>query len=142
MIRWTGLAPWEFECSFPGSLISTFLVLGQALDLIPPADLDQLASQDWLTSQNLLDSDLEPLPREEGTTETIQRRSPERQGHLALTVLYVPSSGLDCLICAILARRKDPGHLTQPDSATRSRGARAPGPKPSTLTLKPKSRIA
>jgi len=27
MIRWTGLAPWEFEFSFPGSLTSTFLVL-------------------------------------------------------------------------------------------------------------------
>jgi len=27
MIRWTGLAPWEFEFPFPGSLISTFLVL-------------------------------------------------------------------------------------------------------------------
>ena len=26
MIRWTGLAPWEFEFPFPGSLISTFLV--------------------------------------------------------------------------------------------------------------------
>ena len=26
MIRWTGLAPWEFESPFPGSLISTFLV--------------------------------------------------------------------------------------------------------------------
>jgi len=25
MIRWTGLAPWEFEYPFPGSLISTFL---------------------------------------------------------------------------------------------------------------------
>ena len=24
MIRWTGLAPWEFEFPFPGSLISTF----------------------------------------------------------------------------------------------------------------------
>ena len=23
MIRWTGLAPWEFEFPFPGSLIST-----------------------------------------------------------------------------------------------------------------------
>ena len=27
MIRWTGLAPWEFELPFPGSLTSTFLVL-------------------------------------------------------------------------------------------------------------------
>ena len=27
-IRWTGLAPWEFEFPFPGSLISTFLVMG------------------------------------------------------------------------------------------------------------------
>ena len=26
MIRWTGLAPWEFEFPFPGSLIHTFLV--------------------------------------------------------------------------------------------------------------------
>ena len=26
MIRWTGLAPWEFEFLFPGSLISAFLV--------------------------------------------------------------------------------------------------------------------
>jgi len=25
MIRWTGLAPWEFELPFPGSLASTFL---------------------------------------------------------------------------------------------------------------------
>jgi len=26
MIRWTGLAPWEFEFPLPGSLISSFLV--------------------------------------------------------------------------------------------------------------------
>ena len=26
MFCWTGLAPWEFEFHFPGSLISTFLV--------------------------------------------------------------------------------------------------------------------
>jgi len=26
MIRWTGLAPWEFEFQFPCCLISTFLV--------------------------------------------------------------------------------------------------------------------
>ena len=25
MIRWTGLAPWEFQFSFPGSLTSTLL---------------------------------------------------------------------------------------------------------------------
>ena len=25
MMRWTGLVPWEFEFSFPGSLTSTFL---------------------------------------------------------------------------------------------------------------------
>ena len=29
MIRWTGLAPWEFELPFPGGLISTFLVLAE-----------------------------------------------------------------------------------------------------------------
>ena len=26
MIRWTGLAPWEFAFSFPGSITSTFLL--------------------------------------------------------------------------------------------------------------------
>ena len=26
MIRWIGLAPWEFEFPFPGSLTSTFLM--------------------------------------------------------------------------------------------------------------------
>ena len=26
MIKWTGLAPWEFEFPFPGSLTSVFLV--------------------------------------------------------------------------------------------------------------------
>ena len=25
MMRWTGLAPWEFEFPFPGSITSTFL---------------------------------------------------------------------------------------------------------------------
>ena len=30
MIWWTGLAPWEFEFLFPGSLISTFLVAARA----------------------------------------------------------------------------------------------------------------
>jgi len=28
MIRWTGLAPWEFEFPFPGTLASTFLGQG------------------------------------------------------------------------------------------------------------------
>ena len=31
-IRWTGLAPWEFEFPFPGSLTSTFLVLLKILN--------------------------------------------------------------------------------------------------------------
>ena len=30
MIRWTGLAPWEFEFPFPGSLTSTFQGCGAA----------------------------------------------------------------------------------------------------------------
>ena len=34
MIRWTGLAPWEFEFNFPGSLTSTFL--GQVLAKVDP----------------------------------------------------------------------------------------------------------
>ena len=30
MLRWTGLAPWEFEFPCPGSLTSTFLQVGYA----------------------------------------------------------------------------------------------------------------
>ena len=30
MIRWTGLAPWEFEFPFPGRHISTFLALARS----------------------------------------------------------------------------------------------------------------
>jgi len=33
MIRWTGLAPWEFEFPFPGSLASTFLGLRGSLSV-------------------------------------------------------------------------------------------------------------
>jgi len=29
MMRWTGLAPWEFEFSFPGSLTSAYLKSGR-----------------------------------------------------------------------------------------------------------------
>ena len=32
MIRWSGLAPWEFEFPFPGSLTSTFLVCSPLCD--------------------------------------------------------------------------------------------------------------
>ena len=36
MIRWTGLAPWEFEFPFPGSLTCTFLV--RIHTIFPPFD--------------------------------------------------------------------------------------------------------
>ena len=35
MIRWTGLAPWELEFPFPGSLTSTFLEPLQMVEMIP-----------------------------------------------------------------------------------------------------------
>jgi len=39
MIRWTGLAPWEFELPFPGSLTSTCLMemLKCAMERVDPA---------------------------------------------------------------------------------------------------------
>jgi len=40
MIRWTGLAPWEFEFPFPGSLTSTFLRQVDKLKLSLPPHLD------------------------------------------------------------------------------------------------------
>ena len=36
MIRWTGLAPWEFEFPFPGSRTSTFIALLTRLDTSDP----------------------------------------------------------------------------------------------------------
>ena len=55
MIRWTGLAPWEFECPFSGSLTSTFLVGAGARD-VRGGDLGRVALhyrsgftlQEWL----------------------------------------------------------------------------------------------
>ena len=35
MIRWTGLAPWEFECPFSGSLTSTFLGPRTHIRIVP-----------------------------------------------------------------------------------------------------------
>ena len=46
MIRWTGLAPWEFEFPFPGSLTSTFLG-------IPPAP-NHRVFQRWRIHDNTL----------------------------------------------------------------------------------------
>jgi len=85
MIRWTGLAPWEFEFPFPGSLTSTFLP-----DLFSPR----------------FRSKREHLDR-------IQGLSPESQGqNLVLTVLFVPRSIVSgrrmfalMLIIAIIASR-------------------------------------
>ena len=41
MIRWTGLAPWEFEFPFPGSLTSTFLEWGEGTASRAPIYLRQ-----------------------------------------------------------------------------------------------------
>jgi len=40
MIRWTGLAPWEFGFPFPGSLTSTFLEGGTCSPCTPTSKLD------------------------------------------------------------------------------------------------------
>jgi len=39
MIRWTGLAPWEFEFPFPGSLTSTFLAEGKVPNPNPKSQI-------------------------------------------------------------------------------------------------------
>ena len=43
MIWWTGLAPWEFEFPFPGSLTSTFLVRFVLTFLVLTQGLGQIA---------------------------------------------------------------------------------------------------
>ena len=52
MIRWTGLAPWEFEFPFPGSIVSTFLN-SQRLKKNGPLGEVHLASQSLLGIQTL-----------------------------------------------------------------------------------------
>ena len=39
VIWWTGLAPWEVEFPFPGSLISTLLEMTQSLRIVIRSDL-------------------------------------------------------------------------------------------------------
>ena len=47
MIRWTGLAPWEFEFPFPGSLPSTFLAApARQLSLLWPVALSEVCVQE------------------------------------------------------------------------------------------------
>jgi hypothetical protein len=43
IIWWTGLASWEFEFHFPGSLTSTFLVRSQCQELEGPQGIS------WMT---------------------------------------------------------------------------------------------
>ena len=76
MIRWTGLAPWEFEFPFSGSLASAFL-----FGFMSCFHFDLM----WCLSL--------PLPSEEGTTCFFKGVSPQSPGqNLVLTVLYVPYS--------------------------------------------------
>jgi len=42
MIRWTGLALWEVEISFPGSLTSTFLPRYKGVVLSNPVPIDKV----------------------------------------------------------------------------------------------------
>jgi len=44
MIKWTGLAPWEFEIPSPGSLTSTFLMQEDA-GPVPPTATEQLLAE-------------------------------------------------------------------------------------------------
>ena len=47
MIRWTGLAPWEFESPFPGSLTSTFLEVCITYIHPPPAHHAKQLRLEW-----------------------------------------------------------------------------------------------
>ena len=57
MIRWTGLAPWAFESSFPGSLTSTFLQQATVLALIA----DQGGGAHWDLETHTKDRDWRDL---------------------------------------------------------------------------------
>ena len=57
MIRWTGLAPWEFVFPFPGSLTSTFL----GMHLTPDRyTLKQMASKERSDAQKVVQDTLKP----------------------------------------------------------------------------------
>jgi len=89
MIRWTGLAPWEFESPFPGSLTSNFLVSGRTT----------YAGLSWI-QRNRFRAKRELLDRFSGLL-------PESQGqNLPVTVLYVPYS-LDRRITRVRATTVD-----------------------------------
>jgi len=63
MIRWTGLAPWEFEFPFPGSLTSTFLQHDAGGDgrglRVPLAPKPQSLTPETYTQ----DKNLKPFPQ-------------------------------------------------------------------------------
>ena len=53
MIRWTGLAPWECEFLFPGSLTSTFLGKSGSPDYIFVMALDNVSVHRYLADRAL-----------------------------------------------------------------------------------------
>ena len=69
MIRWTGLAPWECEFPFPGSLTSTFLRAGPAGDEVQlPGVLDDAEPLLWRHPLQQEDRGVTPLPLPEQLT--------------------------------------------------------------------------
>jgi len=79
MIRWTGLAPWEFRFPFPGSLTSTFLVRGVA-----PALLTRISRRGYSSRNSFAKSRTNcerEKERERGRERRMEReREREREG--------------------------------------------------------------
>ena len=72
MIWWTGLAPWEFESTFPGSLVSTFpnrQVHGMGMSHPPPVYIHAMLGGGFMSSIAY------PPPR---VTSLIKNRLPPR----------------------------------------------------------------
>ena len=63
MVKWTGLAPWEFEIPFPCSSLSTFLELSRQ----PYVYLSRVDPLGW------------PLPRARGQPQTLNYLKPKIQ---------------------------------------------------------------
>ena len=99
MIRWTGLAPWEFESLFSGSLTSTFVVRSAPPSPPTPAHCLRMNMIDsgLVGSTDFHSSHLQGYESGRGTERADDAQGTRTQSHISPSILvyeeYPPVSG-------------------------------------------------
>ena len=85
MIRWSGLAPWEFESPFPGSLTSTFQN-GQDTSLQQTCTWSLHSSRLWRRGEREREADRQTEVETDGQTDRHRDIERERESSVCVCV--------------------------------------------------------